>query len=86
MDNRNYENRYIVIGRSSCPYCKLAVDFLEDKVFQHEFLDYVDSRDILEDYKTFYKQDTVPIILSNNIETGLTKKIGGYSDLMEHMK
>lgn len=86
MDNRNYENRYIVIGRSSCPYCKLAVDFLEDKVFQHEFLDYVDSRDILEDYKTFYKQDTVPIILSNNIKTGLTKKIGGYSDLMEHMK
>ena len=86
MDNRNYENRYIVIGRSSCPYCKLAVDFLEGKVFQHEFLDYVDSRDILEDYKTFYKQDTVPIILSNNIKTGLTKKIGGYSDLMEHMK
>tara|TARA_Y100001937_G_scaffold120934_1_gene178923 strand:+ start:8204 stop:8464 length:261 start_codon:yes stop_codon:yes gene_type:complete len=86
MDNRNYENRYIVIGRSSCPYCKLAVDFLEDMVFQHEFLDYVDSTDILEDYKTFYKQDTVPIILSNNIKTGLTRKIGGYSDLMEYMK
>tara|TARA_Y100001954_G_C15726631_1_gene561072 strand:+ start:783 stop:1043 length:261 start_codon:yes stop_codon:yes gene_type:complete len=86
MDNRNYENRYIVIGRSSCPYCKLAVDFLEDMVFQYEFLDYVDSTDILEDYKTFYKQDTVPIILSNNIKTGLTRKIGGYSDLMEYMK
>ena len=64
----------------------MAVDFLEDMVFQHEFLDYVDSTDILEDYKTFYKQDTVPIILSNNIKTGLTRKIGGYSDLMEYMK
>ena len=32
-----------------------------------------------------YIEKTVPIVLSNNLETGLTVKIGGYSDLLEHL-
>ena len=40
--------------------------------------------DILEDYKSFHQQETVPIILANDKTTGHTFKVGGYSDLLEH--
>ena len=45
-------------------------------------LDYVKNLELLEDYKVFHQQNTVPIILENCLETGYTKKIGGYSDLV----
>tara|TARA_B100000282_G_C31678117_1_gene465396 strand:+ start:907 stop:1101 length:195 start_codon:yes stop_codon:yes gene_type:complete len=50
------------------------------------FLDYSTRSSILEDYKEFHNQATVPIILSNNTTTGYTKKIGGYTDLLEYLK
>ena len=80
------ENRYIIIGRSSCPFCTMAIDFCVASEEQYIFLDYENNQDILEDYKVFYKQKTVPIILSNNLNSGLTKKIGGYTDLLDSMK
>lgn len=48
-------------------------------------LDYAGREEILEDYKQFYNQKTVPIILANNIETGYTKKVGGYTDLLDFL-
>ena len=43
---------------------------------------YPERPDIIEDYKEFYTQDTVPIILKNDIESGETQKVGGYTDLL----
>ena len=77
--------KFIIIGRSTCKFCALAEDLLLASHREFVFLDYAKKPSILEDYKEFYKQETVPIILSNNIETGLVKKIGGYSDLLEHV-
>jgi glutaredoxin len=77
--------KYIIIGRSSCPFCTMAQDIALAYGREFTFLDFNVKRDILEDYKNFYKQKTVPIILSNHLETGLVKKIGGYSDLLEHL-
>ena len=79
-----YESRYIIIGRSSCPYCTHAVDYCDARVFSYVFLDYDEEREILEEYKEFHQQRTVPIVLANNLKTGLTKKIGGYSDLLDY--
>tara|TARA_R100001510_G_C7469706_1_gene86510 strand:+ start:255 stop:509 length:255 start_codon:yes stop_codon:yes gene_type:complete len=76
------DNRYIIIGRSNCPFCCMAADLCKAKKIQHVLLDYVKDEDVLEDYKTFHQQNTVPIILENCLETGHTKKIGGYSDLV----
>tara|TARA_B100000927_G_scaffold193069_1_gene155685 strand:+ start:3471 stop:3722 length:252 start_codon:yes stop_codon:yes gene_type:complete len=76
------KQRFIIVGRSSCPFCAMAEDFLSCKGQESIFLDYESNREILEDYKEFYKQKTVPIIISNNLETGLTKKVGGYTDLL----
>lgn len=77
--------RFIIIGRSSCPFCNMADDLLRAKSIESVFLDYEEKRDLLEDYKQFHNQDTVPIILSNNLDSGYVKKIGGYTDLLEHL-
>jgi len=77
------EKRYIVIGRSNCPFCRMAADICVAKQTSHVFLDYVEHLTILEEYKLFYEHQTVPIILENDLETGLTKKVGGYQDLLE---
>ena len=80
------DNKFFIFGRSSCPFCTMSADFLEAKNLNYTFLDFVDNPKILEDYKSFYKQNTVPIILSNNKETGKVHKIGGYTDLLAFME
>jgi|TARA_Y100000289_G_C3914517_1_gene146623 glutaredoxin len=77
--------RYIVFGRSDCNFCCLALDFCEAKGIESLFLDFKDNREILEDYKDFYNHPTVPIILANNLETGHTRKLGGYKEFIEEM-
>ena len=78
--------RFIIYGRSSCPFCVHAQDFCSASNLESMFLDYSDNLDILEEYKEFYQQNTVPIILANDLATGYTKKIGGYSDLLEYFR
>lgn len=77
--------RFIVIGRSTCPFCTMAEDLLKASHLQCVFLDYSERTHILEDYKEFHNQDTVPIILSNDLDSGLTTRIGGYTELLEHL-
>jgi len=78
--------RFIIYGRSSCAFCIHAADLCSAKKAEYLFLDYEEKREILEDYKQFYEQATVPIILVNNLDTGLTKKVGGYTDLLDYVK
>ncbi len=76
--------RFIIIGRSTCPFCVQAVDFCKARQKEYILLDYSKNREALEEYKEFHKQKTVPIILANNLETGYTKKVGGYTDLLDY--
>ena len=78
-------DKFIIIGRSSCPFCIRAVDYCTAKGTQFEFLDYASQPQVLQEYKQFHNHPTVPIILANNLETGYTKKVGGYSDLLEYL-
>ena len=78
-------DRFIIIGRLTCPFCARAIDYCKEKSAEFVFLNYTQHPEILEEYKQFHKQPTVPIILANNLETGYTKKIGGYSDLLEFL-
>ena len=79
------DNKYIIIGRSSCPFCIRAVDYCSAMEVECIFLDYADHTDILEEYKDFHGQSTVPIVLSNNLESGLVERVGGYTDLLEYL-
>ena len=69
------DERFLIIGRSSCPFCCMAVDLCKASDVASVFLDYEGRESILLDYKEFYGQDTVPIILSNNLNSGYTKKL-----------
>ena len=77
--------RFIIIGRSTCPFCVRAVDYCNAREAVSVFLDYKDKEYLLEDYKLFYSQKTVPIVLANNLETGYTKRVGGYTDLLDFL-
>jgi glutaredoxin len=83
MDN---DIRYLIFGRSSCTFCALAVDYCKSMPLEYVFCDYETRQHILEDYKKFYDQETVPIILENNKATGYTRKVGGYSELIVETK
>ena len=76
--------RFFIFGRSTCPFCRLAADYCIGSSIEHTYLDFMGREDILEDYKEFYNQKTVPIVLVNNTDTGETKKIGGYTDLLDY--
>ena len=78
-------DKFIIIGRSSCPFCIRAIDYCTAKEREFQFLDYAHEPQILQEYKQFHNHPTVPIILANNLETGYTKKVGGYSDLLEYL-
>lgn len=77
--------RFIIIGRSTCPFCVKAVHYCKAKSVKHDFLDYATNTAVLEEYKQFHKHPTVPIILANHLDTGLVKMVGGYSDLLEYL-
>lgn len=78
-------DRFIIIGRSTCPFCIKATEYCQAKKAEYSFLDYVDAPEILSEYKQFHNHPTVPIIIANNLETGYTKKVGGYSELLEYL-
>ena len=79
-------SKFIIIGRSTCKFCVMAQDFLIASQKQFQFLDYSSHLEILEEYKEFYKQKTVPIILASDIDSGITHKVGGYTDLLDFEK
>jgi glutaredoxin len=78
-------DRFIIIGRSTCPFCTKAIEYCRTKGAELVFLNYSENLEILEEYKQFYKQETVPIILANDMLSGYTKKVGGYSQLLEYI-
>ncbi len=80
------EKRYIIYGRQGCPYCSFAQDYCQAKELEVVYLDYTNHADALKDCMNFYKTKTVPIILENDLETGLTRFVGGYTDLLEFLK
>lgn len=78
-------DKFIIIGRSTCPFCVRAVEYCSAKGAEYKFLDYASQPQLLQEYKQFHNHPTVPIILANNLETGYTKKVGGYSDLLGYL-
>ena len=76
-------DRILIYGRSSCPFCIHAQDFCIANSLEFKFLDYIHDEEFLEECKEFYDHPTVPIVLSNDLDSGLVKKIGGYTDLLD---
>ena len=59
------------------------MDELRSREFDYYFFDLEGDESFMADVKSFYNHSTVPIVLENDISTGLTRFIGGCDDLLE---
>ncbi len=79
------DSRFIIYGRSSCPYCSHAVDLLQARGVQNVFFDFSEDPIAIQEAKRFYNWPTVPMVLENNLNTGETTFVGGYDDLYNRL-
>ena len=73
--------RFIIYGRTNCSFCRESISLLSSKGEKHCFLDLTEDLQSLNDTKAYYDWKTVPIILENNTDTGLTNFVGGHTEL-----
>ena len=75
--------KYIVYGRSTCPYCIKVVNKLlrGGKTFYVEMYD--DQPEKLEEIKKRYNHPTIPVVICIDEKEIL---IGGCDDTTEHLK
>lgn len=76
---------YQLYVKTDCPFCKKALDKLEelDKMVVVTVLDRA-PEELVETIKTQFQHRTVPIVLEADSELGL-RKIGGCDDLMKEL-
>ena len=77
--------RFLLYGRDSCPFCCHAEDYFIATGAEYYYFNMEEDLEELEYCKDFFDFTTVPIILENCFDTGTTKMIGGYTDLMEYV-
>tara|TARA_B100000287_G_scaffold357462_1_gene348735 strand:+ start:1021 stop:1284 length:264 start_codon:yes stop_codon:yes gene_type:complete len=75
--------KYIVYGRSSCPYCMKVVNrlFRDGKTFYVEMFD--NHPEKLEEIKKRYNHPTIPVVI---IQDNKEILIGGWDDTIAHLK
>jgi len=78
-------SRFIVYGRSTCPYCTLALELLRSREKENVYFDFSEDPAAVKEAMEFYDWPTVPMVLENDLTTGETKFIGGYADLLGHL-
>ena len=78
-------SRYIVFGRTTCPYCVAATELLEERNKEMVFIDLSDDPQAITETKEFYNWPTVPIVLENDSDTGKVTFVGGYTDLSDKL-
>jgi len=74
-------SRYIIYGTPSCNYCRKAEDLLTSLDIKYVFLNMEEDVEGIEEAKRYYSWGTIPIILENNLLTGATRLVGGFSDV-----
>tara|TARA_R100000995_G_C3383945_1_gene77256 strand:- start:11 stop:253 length:243 start_codon:yes stop_codon:yes gene_type:complete len=77
--------KYIVFMKDDCPFCVDAKALLELKSLQYSCVVFREGQEeVLSEVKNALEWRTVPIIVEKN--EGHTRLIGGYTDLVEHLK
>jgi glutaredoxin len=73
--------RYIIYTLSSCGFCSAAKDLLRDKRVEFYEFNLDEDPEFLLQVKKFYDHNTVPVVVENDIESGETNFVGGFSEL-----
>ncbi len=76
---------YYIVGRTSCPYCVKAKEYLASKSLEFHFRDLEDDRSTLMEYVKKYEWETVPMIFKFSPERD-PEFLGGYNDMINHVE
>ena len=76
---------YNIYGLRWCIFCLRAISFMQEKGLEFHYHPMDDSEVQLTTLKDIYKHKTVPLITEKIIPGG-NKLIGGYDDLIEHIR
>ena len=76
--------RYILFVKEECPYCRMALQLLEEKNLNYKSIAFeTDQETVLQEIKDAHDWTTVPMIFHRN--GSLIKFIGGYTDLSKEL-
>tara|TARA_Y100000592_G_scaffold16371_1_gene24281 strand:- start:13025 stop:13300 length:276 start_codon:yes stop_codon:yes gene_type:complete len=73
--------RYIIYTLSDCNFCSSTKELLTEQGTEFYEFNLDNDTEFLSEVKEFYNHNTVPIIVENDVETGETSFIGGFSEL-----
>ena len=75
---------YNIYGLKWCIFCLRAINFMQEKGLEFHYYPMDNQEKVLDYIKEHYEHKTVPIITENI--NGDEVLIGGYDDLIEHIK
>ena len=75
---------YNIFGLKWCIFCLRAINFMQEKGLEFHYYPMDDQEEILDQIKKEYGHKTVPLITEK--VSGDWKLIGGYDDLVKHIK
>ena len=73
--------RYIIYTLSGCNFCSSATQLLTEQGTEFYEFNLDSDPEFLLQVKDCYNHNTVPLIVENDIETGTTSFVGGFSEL-----
>ena len=75
---------YSIYGLKWCIFCLRAINFMQEKGLEFHYYPMDNQERVLEYLKEDYEHKTIPIIIKNT--DGNELLIGGYDDLVEHIR
>ena len=78
-------DKFLVYGRSSCSFCVNACRILRESRKQYTFFDLESDRRFLDEAKSFYGYETVPLVLRICSKTNVASFLGGCDSLEEFL-
>lgn len=77
------DKRYLLLVRTGCEFCSMAVDLLEEKKIAYDLAVSTRKNPILKMFQEVFEWKTVPMIMEK--EENNLFFIGGYTDLVERL-
>ena len=75
---------YNIYGLRWCIFCLRAINFMQEKGLEFHYYPMDNQKEMLDYIKKTYSHNTVPLITCNI--NGNETFIGGYDDLVKHIK
>jgi glutaredoxin len=72
---------YVLYTKKRCQYCRKAINLLNEKKQPYIVTDLTKNKEIMQEIKSVFKHDTVPIVLYVDKENTTLDLVGGYTEL-----